>query len=70
MLTKKQWKQALNELAEVPLFAGRYDAKNGNENYMHGIGSVIECMAYKAEDDIIYDQFLNNMILSKEKIDK
>lgn len=66
-LTKEQWKQALDELFDVPLFNGRYDAKHGSQRYMEGIGTVLEWMAYKAEDDSVYDAFLTNMEISESE---
>lgn len=52
------------------LFKGIYDAKNGKEEYMYGINSVMEFIAITA-DEKCYDEFdemfLKNMIKSKKK---
>lgn len=66
MLTKWQWKQALDELFEIPIINGNYDAVNGSSDFMDGIQYVIEVMANNAEDDKVHDAFLNNRILSEE----
>lgn len=63
MLTKEQWKQALDELSEVDFFAGHF-SENENADFMDGIETVIEWMANKAEDDVVYDAFQNNRIKS------
>lgn len=52
------------------LFTGRYDAKNGSRQYMHGINSVMEYIAYKVGEDCLdawVDRFAKNMIESQEK---
>ena len=38
------------------LFVGRFDAKNGNKNFMYGIGTVREFIALSAGEEI-YDDF-------------
>ena len=69
MLTKEQWKQALDELSESsPMFRGMYYHNEKDiEDYMDGIEAVIEWLADKAEDDARYDAFLNNRILSRAR---
>ncbi len=62
------WKAVLEELKEIALFRGIYDAKNGNEHYMFGISTVMEVIANKANDDGFEDEFLHNMKLSEEKV--
>ena len=62
------WKAMLEELKEIALFRGIYDAKNGNEHYMYGISTVMEVIANKANDDKFEDEFLHNMQLSEEKV--
>lgn len=51
------------------LFKGVYDAKNGNEMYMHGIGTVMEYIADRAggaKRDKFDTMFLKNLIASKK----
>lgn len=40
----------------VGLFTGSFDSKNGNKNFMHGIHTVMEFIAYKASEQD-YDDF-------------
>lgn len=52
------------------LFVGRYDAKNGKEDFMQGVAMVMEYIAYKVSDsvgDTFSDLFTKNMIKSEEK---
>lgn len=50
------------------LFRGRYDATNGNEQFMYGVSMVMEYIASMAGDEF-YEEFdkifLKNMIQSK-----
>ena len=55
------------------LFTGRYDAKNGSKQYMHGINSVMEYIAYRVGEDCLdawVDRFAKNMIESQEKAER
>lgn len=52
------------------MFVGKYDAKNGSEKFMHGIGTVVEYIAYKVSDEdgsAIENLFVKNMIASEQK---
>ena len=50
-------------------FKGTYDAKNGKEDFMFGIGTIMEFIAYKADDnsDNFDNLFFQNMKKSKDK---
>ena len=51
-------------------FCGEYDAENGKADYMHGIGTVMEYLAYKVSDEDGYafeDLFIKNMVASEQK---
>lgn len=55
------------------LMVGEYDAKNGNEQFMYGISTVMEWIAYhvsEADGDEFSDLFSKNMIKSEEKADR
>ena len=59
----------LNELWEIPLFRGIYDARNGKEEFMHGVDCVMEAIAYHINDDVgdyMADAFIDNLIASEE----
>lgn len=50
---------------------GIYDAKNGNQDFMHGISTVMEWIAYRvsvADGDAFSDLFISNMIESEKKL--
>ena len=52
------------------LFVGEYDARNGSEQFMHGISTVMEWIAYKvSEEDYneFNDLFIKNLIKSEQK---
>lgn len=55
------------------LFTGRYDAKNGSKQYMHGVSSVMEYIAYRVGEDCLdafNEHFVNNLIKSEEKAER
>lgn len=52
------------------LLVGRYDAKNGDEKFMHGISTVMEWIAYKTSEKQGEDfslMFTENMIECQKK---
>lgn len=60
----------LDELSEIDLFRGIYDAKNGKDDFMYGISTVMECIAYKCSEEIgdaFSDMFMQNMATSEER---
>ena len=63
-------KNIFKELKKCGLFVGKYDAKHGNEHYMYGINSVMECLAYMIDEkygDNFSKEFVENMLTSEEK---
>ena len=51
------------------LFAGNYDAKNGNSDFMYGISSLLEYLAYAVDADLgneVEDIFAENMLKSEK----
>ena len=57
--------------SECGLFVGKYDAKNGNKDFMHGINTVMEWIAYRASEkqgEEFSAMFCDNMIESQEKV--
>ena len=67
MDTAEAFRIVLNELKQISLFCGTYNARNGNEHYMFGVSSVMECIAAKAGDNEFPDLFLTNIINSEKK---
>lgn len=53
------------------LLVGQYDAKNGKEDFMHGIATVMEWIAYRVSEeqgDDFSDLFVKNLIESEKKV--
>lgn len=52
------------------MFIGKYDAINGSQEFMHGIATVMEYIAYNICDeqgDDFTDFFTKNMVKSEKK---
>ena len=68
-MEQNAWKIVYDELMKVGLFRGNYDARNGGEQYMHGICTVMENIAYHVSEecaDNFIKTFTTNMIDSQE----
>lgn len=50
------FKIVYDELKKVPMFTGKYDAINGNEDFMFGICTVMEYIAYEVNEPT-YEEF-------------
>lgn len=54
-----------------PLLTGKYDAENGKESFMYGIGTVMEYIAGGTGDENLLnkfeDMFYDNLVLSEIK---
>lgn len=57
----------LDKLKGCDLFCGKYDARNGKEDYMYGISTVMEVIAHYAGDEEFEDMFLKNMQESEDE---
>lgn len=67
---KEMLKGIIEEMREIGMFEGRYDAKSGKEEFMFGIATVMECLAYMVSDeygDSFSDTFVQNLIASEQK---
>ena len=52
------------------LFAGNYDAANGNPEFMFGISALLEHLAYAVDENFgneVEDIFVKNMLKSEKK---
>ena len=68
---KEILKGIIEEMSEIDIFTGKYDAKNGKEDFMYGIETVMECLAYMVSDeygDSFSDTFVKNFIASEQEI--
>ena len=69
-MSKEEIRQLVLEMMECPMFRGEYDAKNGNEDFMYGVSTVMEYLAYRVDDKFyqeVSDTFIHNMVKSEEK---
>lgn len=67
---KTTLKNIFEELKKCGLFVGKYDAKNGNEQFMYGVCAVMECLTYmisEEDGDNFSKEFIENMLTSEEK---
>ena len=58
--------------ADRGLFAGNYDARNGNEDFMYGISTTMEYFTHLVDENYgieFSDKFIMNMLKSWRKRD-
>lgn len=63
-------KQLIEEMSGCGLFVGKYDAENGSEEFMYGVNTVMEYLAYQVSEkygEEFCEMFLVNMIQSNLK---
>lgn len=66
----RAYQVVFQDLMQIDLFRGIYDAKHGDEHYMYGISAVIEYIAQGVSDECYekFDtEFIQNMIASEKK---
>ena len=66
-IRKKAFKTVLKTLSHVSLFRGVYDAEHGDEKFMYGIQTVMEMIAWYADDRNYADMFTRNMLGSEQE---
>lgn len=71
---QKAYQIVLNDIINsgCGLLIGKYDAKNGNKNFMYGIYTAMEFINYKADptnEDAFDKMFMDNMAKSEEKVE-
>ena len=69
---KEAYRVVLNDILnnDCKMFVGEYDAKNGSVEFMHGVSTVMEYLAYRIcdeEGDSFSDMFMKNMVASQQK---
>ena len=69
---REAYKIVLNDILNngCGMFVGNYDAKNGSAEFMQGIETVMEYIAYSISDeqgDDFSNLFIKNMIASEQK---
>ena len=68
--TERAYKIVYNDLMKVDLFRGHYDARHGNQVYMHGICTVMENIALHVSEKTANEYtkiFFKNIIGSQKK---
>lgn len=73
MTKRDAYKIVYDDLCKCNMFTGIYDAKNGNEHYMFGIGTVMEAIATGVDEETwedFLDIFYHNMGESEKKVRK
>ena len=68
---KEILKGIIEEMSEIGIFTRKHDAKHGKEDFMYGISTVMECLAYMVSDeygDSFSDTFVKNLIASEHEI--
>ena len=64
------YKIVFEDLTQCNLFKGIYDAANGKDDFMYGISTVMENIAYNVSEechDKFTKEFTQNMIESESK---
>jgi hypothetical protein len=57
MTTQEAFMLVYKQLMQNPMYRGSYDARNGDEDFMYGIASVMESIAYYAGGDSLVAEF-------------
>lgn len=53
---REAYRMVFNDLKDYPIFNGKCDAKYVNKNYMYGVCTIGEMIAYNAGDDC-YEEY-------------
>ena len=73
MELKDAYKEVLKDIISngPEMFVGKYDARNGKPEFMYGVSTVMEWIAYRSGDkyavNFIDEEFVKNMIKSQKK---
>ena len=70
-MDKQTIKELVEKMSKCNLFIGKYDAKNGNENFMYGVLAVMEYLTYMVSEEYrekFSEMFFENMIDSEENM--
>ncbi|MBQ8635903.1 hypothetical protein IJ425_07105 [bacterium] len=67
----KTLEELLNEMRQIGIFNGTFDAKNGSPEFMHGVACVMEYLAYQVSEEYgekFIEEFDENMEKSIDKV--
>lgn len=65
-------KELFDKMSECNLFMGIYDGEHGSEEFMHGVGTVMEYIAYHVSEETLEnfsEKFTKNLVKSLDKIE-
>ncbi len=66
----KTLEELLNEMRQIGIFNGTFDAKNGSWEFMHGVACVMEYLAGQVSEEYLEkfsEEFSENMEKSLDK---
>lgn len=70
---KEAYKMVFDDMtSKVELFTGIYDAKHGSKEFMYGVSTVMEYIAYSIDEETgidFEDLFVNNLIKCKKEVE-
>ena len=69
-MKEKTLKEILDEMKQIGIFNGIFDAKNGSWEFMHGVACVMEYLAYQVSEDYgekFIEEFYKNFEKSVDK---
>ena len=69
-MKEKTLKEILDEMKQIGIFNGTFDAKNGSWEFMHGVAYVMEYLAYQVSEEYgekFNEEFFKNMQKSIDK---
>lgn len=67
---KEEIEVLLEEMKQIGVFNGTFDAKNGSWEFMHGVACVMEYLAYQVSEEYgekFSEEFFKNMEKSIDK---
>ena len=67
---KEEIEDLLEEMKQIGVFNGTFDAKNGSWEFMHGVACVMEYLAYQVSEEYgekFSEEFFKNMEKSIDK---
>ena len=69
-MKEKTLKEIVNEMKQISVFNGTFDAKNGSWEFMHGVACVMEYLTYQVSEEY-FEEFQKEFYKNFEKsIDK
>ena len=69
-MKEKTLKEVLEEMKQIGIFNGTFDAKNGSWEFMHGVACVMEYLAGRVSEEYLEkfsEEFYKNMEKSIDK---